>query len=325
LLAERFQWRPVDHPTAGVAWLAKRGVDVALLDEVQHGRPWSRPNESREGAAFFQCLAVMRETGFNDLIARIRRSLEASMATIQSEADEAQRRWQEVRALDDMSDEALAQARKKALLREAIADQAEKGFTSVAPLFLAPREAMGQFVLIEGVARRAVRISTSDSIVDDSNRTLPGPSSAASNNAYYEVEVFTPDSQNLPIVCCVAQLPDGFPRGDVIHEPVQVAGVFFKKWAYQTRQAGAGAGSPNQLGAAPIVIGPTVASLSTAGDRQSSAATGAWAGAACLLLLAALWALFWRTDRRDRLARRRRPNDVVELDDLDERSSGISE
>ncbi len=75
-----------------------------------------------------------------------------------------------------------------------------------------------------GEALRAVRVR-----VDD-----PDVVRRFGIRQYYEIEVVTPDSQNNPLVVCVAELPEGLPLGDKIHESVRVAGFFLKSWAYNT-------------------------------------------------------------------------------------------
>jgi hypothetical protein len=283
---------------------------VALLDDVQHGRGFVQPRESREAATFHECLAIMRRTDAAALVARVRRSLTAALPELESKAAQCNEKWRKLQqSKTGVSTEQIETARKEALLQSEVAKYAARGLTSVAPMFLTAEDTTGRFVLIDGVARRAVRVLNAAADFSESD-SLPQPSSRPPTiqNAdhYYELEVFTPDSQNLPIVCCVPTLPDGFPEGDVIRQPVRVAGVFFKKWVYQTRRARAANARRDDIGAAPIVVAPTVMLLRTGGDEITSDAGAITAGVAFIACLALVWAVFWRTDRVDRVARKRR-------------------
>jgi len=110
------------------------------------------------------------------------------------------------------------------LLEEAFPDEiARTRPYSVIPLFNNPGNQHGRLLRIEGTARRAVKI-----VVED-----PDLVERWGFKEYYELEVFTNDSQSNPIVLCVLELPKGMPRGEVIHERVIFIGFFFKTWAYQ--------------------------------------------------------------------------------------------
>jgi hypothetical protein len=171
-------------------------------------------------------------------------------------------------------------------------------------MFVEPQQCVGQAFLIQGTARRAVRI-----VVDDP-RAAPAatgpPAAAAPLREYYELDVFTTDApRDHPIVCCVARLPEGFPTGDVIREPVQVAGVFFKKWAYARRSDGdaaAGSDLPARL-APPLLLGVQPQWLA----RQEAGSLSQGVGAAIALTAAAILigAMLALISHRDRLARRR--------------------
>ena len=171
------------------------------------------------------------------------------------------------------------------------------GLSSVGPMFNEPADSVGKFFVIEGIARRAVRI-----VVDDpSQATAAG--AAAPLTHYYELDVFPTDAQNNPVICCVARLPEGFPTGDMIREPVRVSGIFFKKWAYARRpdhgavdsKAPARVAPPLMLAAEPQWL---PASAPVRGDR------GVWAGIGILAASVVVAIILFRTARRDRLARR---------------------
>ena len=84
---------------------------------------------------------------------------------------------------------------------------------------------------VKGIARRATRIS-----IDDTWRR-----EQVGADHYWELYVFvdTPLLQvnerqqtDYPIVCCVRDLPAGFPTGDAIGEKVSVSGFALKRYAY---------------------------------------------------------------------------------------------
>lgn len=172
--------------------------------------------------------------------------------------------------------------------------------TSVVPLFNTPEQVVGEPVLLEGHARRAVRIAVDDAAVQE----------RFGIDHYFEVELFTDDSQGSPLVACVHRLPAGFPQGEAIFERIRVGGYFFKVWAYEQNPAAAtfNAGeNPDSMKfqLAPLILGETLHCL------PRPAATLPAAGGAALALLAAaalggaLW--LWRQHRQDALhaARRR--------------------
>lgn len=89
----------------------------------------------------------------------------------------------------------------------------------------------GDPVTVTGIARRAVRIS-----VDE-----PWRREQVGTDHYWELYVFvdTPllrvgdrTQDDYPIVCCVRDLPEGFPAGESISEKVTVSGFAFKRYGY---------------------------------------------------------------------------------------------
>jgi hypothetical protein len=95
--------------------------------------------------------------------------------------------------------------------------------TKVEPLFNQPQTQHGRLVKLTGTARRAVRV-----LVDDRDIVA-----RFGIDHYYEVDIFTEDSQANPLTFCVRELPKGFPNGAEISEPVRIAGFFLKKWGYR--------------------------------------------------------------------------------------------
>lgn len=289
LLTNRLAWFPADGVNAGVAWLARQGLDVALLDAVRHGRAFVKNDDGREARAFYATLAAVAAGNPAELLALARDSI----------AEQAGQWQQQATASQSSRDRTMAMQ---------VAQRAEKGVSSVWPLFLEPAGRVGQPVLIEGAARRAVRV-----LVDD------GPPGL---DSYYELDVFTADSQNQPVICCVARLPAGFPTGDAIREPVRVAGVFFKTWAYARRADASDEAAdvapsnplPKRL-APPLIIAAEPVWLPT--TVAANHTREIWIGAAIAAVLAAVWFALARTARRDRLARSRRARYDEPLESLD--------
>jgi len=121
---------------------------------------------------------------------------------------------------------------------------------SVAPLFNDPQSQVGQLVALEGVARRIEEIRLGPDDRDIVARF--------GFDRYWQVALFTEDSQGNPLTVCVRQLPEGMPYGDRPHyaEEVRTAGFFFKTWSYAARAAVAQQSSKRQL--SPLLIGNTL-------------------------------------------------------------------
>jgi hypothetical protein len=246
VLANRLTWRPTSNVPAGTAWLVRQGFDASLFDDVRHGQPFAKGGESRESEAFYACLSIMARSDAGPALAGlVRNHLESRASDAEAEAENANRRldalssqWQEAgRAERKKLEGQLQAARRQQAIAAGIASQAERGLSSVVPLFLSPEQYTGEAVLLEGTARRAIRIVINDDPADSDAASSGDQGAAAWSpvDEYYELDVFTKDSQHLPIICCVPSLPAGFPTGEVIREPVRVSGIFFKKWAYARR------------------------------------------------------------------------------------------
>jgi hypothetical protein len=89
----------------------------------------------------------------------------------------------------------------------------------------------GDPVLIEGIARKATRIT-----VDEAFRRRQ-----IGADHYWELEVFVDTApfedkgkvrDRFPVVCCVRELPTGMPSGDSIAEEVSVPAFAFKRYSY---------------------------------------------------------------------------------------------
>jgi hypothetical protein len=274
-VAKRIAWHPtaVDEPhvSFGQSVLGTLGMDVGLLDDIRT----RGPIRAEEREAFYRLLDAVGRIGANQLI----RFASGNLVNIRN-------RWQ--RELEVGQDDA-----RRALAQEVVR-RAKLELYSVAPLFNDPERHIGELVVLEGVARRVVRVDVA------TRPNADGPSDVARRfgiKHYYEMEVFTDDSQNYPVVFCVRELPAGFPIEDKLHVPVRVAGFFFKDWLYTTR------GEASQY--APLLVGrgAVVLDVQQGGTQWPRAV----AGGLFLLALAGVWAAAWWFARSDRKFAARTP------------------
>lgn len=192
----------------GSAVLRNLDFDEELLKEVS-GRG---PLRAEDHEAFYGLLKAVGQIGPHQLA----RFAQQNLAAVREE-------WQRrLKAASDASQRALAQESLRS---------AAQGRYSVAPLFNDAANQQGRLFVFDGIARRAVRVEVGATQDDKENPTA----ARFGFDHYYEMEVFTDDSQNHPLVFCVRELPPGFPTGDSLREPVRVAGFFFKAWLYRAR------------------------------------------------------------------------------------------
>lgn len=297
---EHIAWYPTASVPTGQLLLAKHGMDVALFDEVRHRQSFVKPEVSREGEAFYQGLKVLRAADEKELLALARQNIERVASQwakkLPALKDEYQRLLAKGNsATDDAERQRLSVQTKRARtnrdLALTIARQAAEGQSSVATMFLQPEQEVGELFYFDGTARRAVWISEAD------QGDLDG---------YYEVEVFPKEARlldNRPIVCCITSLPTGFPTGDVVREPVRMAGLFFKSWRYRSRDVVEQAGETVQQRQlyTPVLLAKQPIWLRNPGSDEQGWAL--WAGVAFLVGLLGLWTCLAWLARRDRLAR----------------------
>ncbi len=307
-LANRFAWYPDKDVPTGQILLARHGMDVALFDEVRHRKPFVKPEVSREGEAFYAALTALAQVEPQELVQQAKENVARVAKKWLGQQEKLEKNHQALKACLAAATEAaeqttlrqqIKQAKKERGLAAAVVQQAEAGRSSVAPMFLQPEENVGELFFFEGTARRAVRIAAEGQ---------------TGIETYYEIEVFTNDSQNLPIVCCVARLPEGFPTGDAIREPVRLAGVFFKLWRYRSRKLIESPGETTgqrQL-YTPVVLGNVPTWLNKSSPQKNPWAL--WGGLAFLGALAVLWMSMMGLARRDRRARAQlRHNKKIDL------------
>jgi hypothetical protein len=266
--------------TFGKAVLGAIGMDVGLFDVVE---PRGKIR-AEERDAFYRLLRCMKDVSDSQLV----RFAQNNLPSVRKD-------WE--RQLF------MAGNAERATLAKEVVSRAAEGRYSVAPLFNDPERQVGRLFVFDGAARRCVRVEVGDRAADGA------PIDAAGNfgiDHYYELHVFTDDSQNYPLVFCMRGLPSGFPTGASIHVPVRVAGFFFKDWLYRTR--GPGDGDAEQALAkseraqfAPLLIGrsPIVLEMPQGGARLGQYV----AGGIFVLALAGICAaavIYARGDRRFR-------------------------
>jgi hypothetical protein len=140
---------------------------------------------------------------------------------------------------------------------------------------------------------------------------------------YYQVFLFTEDSQSNPLLFCVRELPEGMPLGEGFQfaEQVRVAGFFFNTWAYRNRQPGDGVTARTQWQLAPLLIGRDL-HWHPAEAPASNPLLGAIAAGLFVVALLGVWLALWRYGRGDKqfhdetMARQIAPEAGVSLDDI---------
>ncbi|MCX7426535.1 MAG: hypothetical protein NTW96_13045 [Planctomycetia bacterium] len=167
---------------------------------------------------------------------------------------------------------------------------------SVEPLFNDPAAERGSLVALSGTVRRAVRVRVED----------PDIVKRFGIDHYYELYLFTDDSQGNPLVFCVRDLPEDMPSGDGPRygESVRVAGFFLKSWSYRPGAGPEGERPEHARQLAPLLVGREPVWYPPPGT-SSTTLVGAVAGAAFLLVLLGVWLVAWRYGRGDRRFRRR--------------------
>jgi hypothetical protein len=265
----------------GRALLTDLGFDTALFaDVIDKQRLRGEENE-----AFYALLGAVGKTPASQLVRLARAGLN----------DYAARRISA--AGDTLRDRQVARA---------IQAELAKSRYSVAPLFIDGAIERGELIVLDANVRRVVRVDASDS-------------DAAARHGldhYYELEAFTEDSQNLPIVFIVRDLPPGFPVGDAIRQPARLAGFFLKQWAYRGRTRTDEGDDRRQF--APLLVGR--APIPLAMPESTAIGPGTVVGVIGAVALAVTALALWRLSHRDRqyeattLSRYRNAGDDAKVD-----------
>lgn len=126
----------------------------------------------------------------------------------------------------------------------------ETGEPSVVPLFNDPLAVRGKPALLVGTARRAVAVVVND----------PDIQERFNINQYYEVSIYTADSQQNPLLINLVELPAGFKEGEDIHATVRVpatllCGFYYHRDATPDEQS---QGIKPNAQKAPLLIGKTL-------------------------------------------------------------------
>jgi len=201
--------------------LGRLGMDVGLLDTATDQTAISA--EERE--CFYQMLSAVGHAKPDEIEGEAFGELER----LKRELPEA------IRQMPENSSEQRRARRQLA--------RAQEDLMEVAPLFNNSGAQRGKLFVLSGDARRAIKVR-----VDD-----PDVKSRFGIDHYYEVEIFTGDSQNNPVVFCLRAVPEGMPIGEDINERVRIAGFFLKSWGYRTAASGKDAKAQKQL--APLLVG----------------------------------------------------------------------
>jgi hypothetical protein len=183
---------------------------------------------------------------------------------------------------------------------------------SVVPLFNDANNQHGKLVALTGTARRAILVRLDAQKEADLIEQL-------GFDHYYQVEIFTGDSQGNPLVFCVRALPPGFPEGPQIYETVRIPGVFFKTWAYRLQPLDEQGSQGHQL--APMLVGNEMQWIPQQSIRNPL--TGAIFGGVFVSLLIFAGVGIWAYNRGDRkfhdrvMAKQHAPESGKSLNDLD--------
>ncbi len=117
-----------------------------------------------------------------------------------------------------------ASRNKKSVLApdSSFASETEK----IVALFNRPEQNQGRVVRLRGRVRRANLV-----LVDD-----PDVVASTGIDRYYQLYLFSNDSQGWPLVLCVPELPDGLKvgGGKEYRREIEFVGAFTKTWAYKT-------------------------------------------------------------------------------------------
>jgi hypothetical protein len=185
---------------------------------------------------------------------------------------------------------------------------------SVVSLFNQPQNQYGRLVVLTGNVRQVIPVRIGKEEEDIQTRFGIAQ--------YYQMFLFTDDSQGNPLVFCVRKLPKGMPTGEDPHyaEQVTVAGFFFNTWAYRNRDSSGPLGQARwQL--APLLIGHEL-TWHPRPTKPSNAGAGAVFAGLFVVVVVGVGVAMWRSRRADQRFRetvfqkRLTPQAGLSLDEL---------
>lgn len=181
---------------------------------------------------------------------------------------------------------------------------------SVVPLFNEPLSMRGKLIALEGTARRAVAVVVQE----------PDVEQRFGIKQFYEVAIYTADSQQNPLLFNLLELPPGFPQGESINAHVRIPGTFLTGFYYRrdptSHEQLKNVKPPLQK--APLLIGK---SLYHYPEKRVTQSPNSWLFAlAITAAVAVLVVVFWRATRaeaktRDLLQRQMAPPPGTSLND----------
>ncbi len=166
---------------------------------------------------------------------------------------------------------------------------------SVVPLFNDPKSQLGRLVALRGTARLVEEV-----FVDE-----PDIVAQYGVDHYYQLMLFTDDSQGNPLTFCVRELPEGMPHGNIPRygESVLVAGFFFKTWSYPVRRQSDEALSPGEsktrLQLSPLLIGRSLVWHPPPKPTDQTRAN-VIVGGLFIAAMIVVWVVAWQSMRRER-------------------------
>jgi hypothetical protein len=173
-------------------------------------------------------------------------------------------------------------------------DETNREYSAV-PLFNEAKQMRGTLMALEGKARRATEVPVKDA---DIRRRF-------GIDHFYEVEIFTRDSQSNPLIFNLVELPPGFPIAEDISKDVRIPGVYLTGFAYN-RDATIEERQKNEkakMQKAPLLIGKSLEMI----DYDVVADPVDWMFGAMLAALAvAMGAGVWYWNRNKGLSRKMR-------------------
>ncbi|MDZ7617162.1 MAG: hypothetical protein U1E05_09170 [Patescibacteria group bacterium] len=97
--------------------------------------------------------------------------------------------------------------------------RASEGRVSFVQLFQQSNDYRGRLVSLKGTVRRAF--------------PLRPPKNDYGIDRYYQLWLFTDDNPSSPVILYCLEIPEDFPTGMTLVEPVEVVGFYFKRLAYE--------------------------------------------------------------------------------------------